>query len=49
MGRGVLVDLREAFLGLGGGVLIGVVLLGQFVVRLLDFLGVGSATHSQEF
>ena len=49
MGRWVLIDLSEAFLGLGGGVLIGVQLLRQFIVGLLDLLGIGAATDAQEF
>jgi uncharacterized membrane protein YedE/YeeE len=39
----------EFFLGLGGGVLIGVQLLRQFVIGFLDLLGVGVFGHAQKF
>lgn len=45
----VLVDLRELLLGLGGGIFIGVVLLGQFIVGLLDLFGVCRPRNSQYF
>jgi hypothetical protein len=45
----ILVNLSKFFLGLGSGVLVRMIFLSKFIIGFLDFLGVCSFTHPQQF